>query len=623
MKGPGNGYISGKIVLGSPKAIQCLKVTCGDLKQGAAVIPAAHLRARYAVPFGRTASNGYDHGNNAVELDCLLETPLDSFPATAAGQGAVVPIWLTLKAPKDAQPGVYRGQATVEAKGEKALTVPLHVEIADFAVPDTQDYRTWIELMQSPDTLAAEYKVPLWSAKHWSMIADSLRYMGEIGSRVVHIPLIAQTNSGNEQSMVRFIKKADGTYGYDFSIMDKYLDMAERCMGRPKITAFIAWESYLNTPDKEVKFTKKEGMSSQEGGDVAWQAARWGLRGKGPAVTTVDPATNEIGTTNLPRFEDPAAKAIWKPLFDELQERMAKRGLEKTMVLGMASNVLPSKEEVKVLEAASRNLPWIQHTHGGDYGRGLITVAYKAFVWDTQFPQALHSNPNVPKGSATGSLSMYGWKRPELYAEFRRFTHLNDWPASTILLFPELQITGSQRGLGRVGADFWPVYKDRQGRRRAWIWDRYPQSLWHSCNLMSHMLVPGPAGPVASTRYELDARRPPAVRGPHRHRERAGGRDEKSPAPRRPGAASAATAGRPRLPGVEGLQQPQALRPGLCHGQEPLVPRKPRPGGPLLVRQLRLAGQCTEALRLGRRSRAKGGPEVSQVPCAKGHWRRL
>ncbi|MGA2622161.1 MAG: glycoside hydrolase domain-containing protein, partial [Thermoguttaceae bacterium] len=232
LRGPGNGYLSGKIVLGSPKAIQGLKVTCGDLKQGATVIPAAHLRARYAVPFGRTASNGYDHGNNAAELDCLLETPLDSFPATAAGQGAVVPIWLTLKAPKNAKPGVYSGEVTVEAKGQQALTVPVRLELADFSVPDTQDYRTWIELMQSPDTLAAEYKVPLWSEKHWLMIADSLRYMGEIGSRVVHVPLIAETNSGNEQSMVRFIKKADGTYDYDFSIMDKYLDIAERCMGR-------------------------------------------------------------------------------------------------------------------------------------------------------------------------------------------------------------------------------------------------------------------------------------------------------------------------------------------------------------------------------------------------------
>ena len=84
LSGPGNGYLSGKVVLGSPKAIEGLKVTCGELKQGDAVIPAADVRVRYAVPFGRTASNGDDHANNAAELDCLLETPLDLFPATAA-----------------------------------------------------------------------------------------------------------------------------------------------------------------------------------------------------------------------------------------------------------------------------------------------------------------------------------------------------------------------------------------------------------------------------------------------------------------------------------------------------------------------------------------------------------
>ena len=110
-----------------------------------------------------------------MELDCLLETPLDSFPATAAGQGAVVPIWLTLKAPKHAKPGVYTGQATVEAEGETSLTVPVRAEIADFSVPDTQDYRTWIELMQSPDTLAVEYHMPFWSEQHWAMIAASMR----------------------------------------------------------------------------------------------------------------------------------------------------------------------------------------------------------------------------------------------------------------------------------------------------------------------------------------------------------------------------------------------------------------------------------------------------------------
>ena len=506
LKGPGNGYISGKIVVGSPKAIEGLKVTCGDLKQGDAVIPAANVRIRYAMPFGHTASNSDAYANNAAELDCLLETPLDSFPAAAAGRGAVVPIWLTLKALKNAKPGIYTGQVTIEAKGEKTLAIPVRVEIAGFSVPDTQDYRTWIELMQSPDTLAIEYNIPLWSERHWAMIADSMRYIGEIGSRVVHIPLIAQTNSGNEQSMVRFIKKPDGTYDYDFSIMDKYLDTAEKCMGRPKFTAFIAWEIYLNTPKQEVKFTGKQDVPNHDfDREGAWLAARWELRGKGSAVTAIDPATGKLSTINLPRFEDPAARAIWKPLFDQLHQRMAKRGLEQTMVLGMASDVWPNKDEMSVLQEASGNLPWINHTHGGNnVGKklnGVATVAYTAFVWNVQYPQAAPINAEAPKASSDGRL--HGWKRPELYAEFRRFTALNEWPASTILLFPEIQITGNQRGLGRVGADFWPVYKDKQGRRRSWIWDQYPQSLWHSCNLMSHMLVPGPVGPVASTRYEL------------------------------------------------------------------------------------------------------------------------
>ena len=119
--------------------------------------------------------------------------------------------------------------------GEKTITVPLRLEVADYAVPDTQNYKTWIEVMQSPDTLAAEYDVPLWSDKHWELIAQSMRYIGDIGSRVVHVPLIAETNSGNAQSMVRWIKKADGTFDYDFTIMDKYLDVAEKNMGQAEV----------------------------------------------------------------------------------------------------------------------------------------------------------------------------------------------------------------------------------------------------------------------------------------------------------------------------------------------------------------------------------------------------
>ncbi len=268
-----------------------------------------------------------------------------------------------------------------------------------------------------------------------------------------------------------------------------------------------------------------------------------------------------------------------------------------------------------LLEEASGNLPWINHTHGGNHVgmklNGLATVAYTAYVWNVQYPQALPINADAPKASGTGR--MYGWKQPELYAEFRRFTALNDWPPSTILLFPELQITGGQRGLGRVGADFWPVYKDRQGRRRAWIWDRYPQSLWHSCNLMSHMLVPGPAGPVASTRYELM-------------------REGLQQCEARIAIESvlADEAKRARLP-VDLAQQAQQLLDNRvwqelkAFGDMQLTGRSYATAkdtwyygcggtaGHYWYARLRVAGQGTGTLRLSRRGAAKAGPEVSPL----------
>jgi len=480
IQGPRNGWSSGKVVIGSPTAIEGLKVALGDLKQGSAVIPAARMRARYAVASGTRAD---------APLDTLLEAPLASFPATH--RAAVVPIWLTVQVPRDAKPGTYTGQVTVEAAGEQPLAVPVSLEVADFAVPDTQDYRTWIELMQSPDSVAGQYDVPLWSQRHWALIADSMRYIGEIGSRVVHIPLIAQSNYGNAESMVRWIKADDGTCTWDFSVMDAYLDLAVKHMGKPKMVVFTAWEVYLKPPANEVII--KETDSSYVKMEKTWAAARWNLRDKGPAVTALDPSTGKTQMVHLPRYEDPAAKALWKPVFDELHKRMAARGLEDTMQLGMASDTWPSKEELTVLQEVSGNLPWIMHTHGG--GRvgkqmhGIADVSYIAYVWNKEYAR-------------DSGEQLHGWKRPELYAEFRRFSSLNNWPASTIMLFSEIQITGTQRGIGRIGADFWPVVKDSRGRLQGRVWERYPQSLWHSCNMFSHMLNPGPAGPVASTRYE-------------------------------------------------------------------------------------------------------------------------
>jgi hypothetical protein len=129
----------------------------------------------------------------AGRADVLLEAP----PAKVPGE---VEVWITVKVPKDAKAGDYQGAVRVAG-----TEVPLQVKVQDWILPDTQDYRSWVDMIQSPDTLALEYKVPLWSEKHWELIARSLRIMGQSGNKTLYIPLICHTNSGNEESMVRWI----------------------------------------------------------------------------------------------------------------------------------------------------------------------------------------------------------------------------------------------------------------------------------------------------------------------------------------------------------------------------------------------------------------------------------
>ena len=471
-----------------------MKVTAGDLHQGGATIPAARVRIRFAGPGGNI--NDPAAPKDATQLGYLLEAPPAEWPSRVGG-GAVVPIWITVQVPRTARPGPYTGQVTIELEGSPSIHVPLKLEVADWALPDTQNYRTWVELIESPDTLVQEYKLGFWSDKHFAMIAQAMNFMGDMGSRVIYVPLICRTNFGNEQSMVRWIKKADDAYEWDFSVMERYLDIAEKHLGRPKIVVFNVWDSYV-IPGADYfndtwwnKLTEDQRKSNfflelkKRGDAVRAIQARYGIS---PAVSVLDPTTGKIEPQYLFAYNDPRGQAIWKRLFTALRTHLARRGLEKAMMVGMIPDNWPTKEQVAAINEASGGLPWVVHSHGG---MGPKPVGYAANVFYVNYLA------DAPKDRS------YGWKRPELVVEYRRNEDLNVWPAATVRNFLELNITGTQRGVGRIGADFWPVFRNKTGQRQGRVWERYPQSQWRNLDLYSYVLAPGPDGPVATNRYEF------------------------------------------------------------------------------------------------------------------------
>ena len=80
------------------------------------------------------------------------------------------------------------------------------------------------------------YGVPLWSDKHFELMGKSFDLLRLAGNRSVNLYFVCETNHGNCESMVRWIKDGDG-YRHDFTIMDKYLDLVEEHMGKPKMVS--------------------------------------------------------------------------------------------------------------------------------------------------------------------------------------------------------------------------------------------------------------------------------------------------------------------------------------------------------------------------------------------------
>ena len=481
-----NGTFSGKVVVESVGTIRGLRASVGALSGKGGVIPAQNVQLRYAKA---AEAHGYYTPRG---LDILMESP----PEVAPNRGlAQLPVWVTVKVPKDVQAGTYTGEVTVQPQGAAPVKVPLNLDVQDWTLPDPQDYRTWSDFVQSPDTLAVEYKVPLWSDKHWKLIDHSFQLLSPTGGRTLYVPLICRTNFGNEQSMVRWIPKGENKYDYDFTVLDKYLDSAQRNLGRPKLVIFLVWDVCLSANLAKVSLPWWDANQTK-----AMTEARQEVSGKGPRVTALDPATKEADDLILPRYEDAASKALWEPMFAEVRKRMARRGLEKTMMLGIVSDILPDKQDATFWKDVSGGLPWAIHSHGrlplkflipGTMGLHKIAdVSYAAYVGLVTF------NVNPEKGR------LYGWRNPALFASYLRGGALNRASTLDVREYPLFNITGGQRGGGRMGADLWPAVRDKKGKRAGAVYARYPENNWRNLDLRDWFLAPGPDGPVATVRLE-------------------------------------------------------------------------------------------------------------------------
>ena len=245
-----------------------------DLKCGRGIIPAANVVGGFVQPVLTDKFTGCGRH----EVDAHGEVPvadrITAADTTVLAGGARRGLWLTVQVPQDVKPGTYKG--TVElVSGGKKTKCGYSIKVLDRTLPAPKEWAFHLDLWQNPYAIARVHNVELWSNEHFEVLRPYMLKLASAGQKAITATLIDRPWDGQTYdpfgSMVTWVKKADGTWWYDFTIFDRWVEFMMSCGIDKEITCFsmIPWKlsfryydqathshKYINCAPGEEAYTK-------------------------------------------------------------------------------------------------------------------------------------------------------------------------------------------------------------------------------------------------------------------------------------------------------------------------------------------------------------------------------
>ena len=158
------------------------------------------------------------------------------------------PVWVSVKVPREnIIKGVYRGSVTVKEDGKVIAELPLTVTVKNRVLPEPKDWAFHLDLWQNPYSVARYYNVEPFSQEHFDLMRPIMTRYAEAGGKVItasimHKPWNGQTYDPFE-SMVTWMKKADGTWWFDYTVFDKWVEFMMSCGVKKEINCYsmVPW----------------------------------------------------------------------------------------------------------------------------------------------------------------------------------------------------------------------------------------------------------------------------------------------------------------------------------------------------------------------------------------------
>lgn len=144
----------------------------------------------------------------------LFPDPLFDVPAMRVRRGQTQPIWITVRIPRESEPGVYRSRLRVTDAYGGERSCGLVVEVVDVVLPrmSTLKVTNWF----SHASIARDHGLDLYSEAYWRMLAVYARDLAAHRQNTVITPVL---------DLVRAHPGRDGKLTFRFERLDRFVEV--------------------------------------------------------------------------------------------------------------------------------------------------------------------------------------------------------------------------------------------------------------------------------------------------------------------------------------------------------------------------------------------------------------
>jgi hypothetical protein len=196
-----------------------------------------------------------DCAPGTVDSAWLMPDRFEPFERFDLPGRTVRPVWLSFNIPADAMPGVYDGKIGIYSeKGSTELEVKLKVQ--GMTLPGPEDWKFRLDLWQNPWVIAKYYHVEPWSEEHKMLLRKHLKLYADAGGTFVTTYGVyspwSDASYTIEGTMIGWTKKKDGSWKFDYSVFDQYVNLAAEEGIDRAITVYtpVPWEYRFRYTDE-------------------------------------------------------------------------------------------------------------------------------------------------------------------------------------------------------------------------------------------------------------------------------------------------------------------------------------------------------------------------------------